>query len=635
MSVSDCVKRTGYVLTASVLMIVALPIYMAPARAASTERIVAMGDGNNIISLNPDGTDVKVLGSGRAPNLSPDGTKIVFSDRVCGSTAMDVFIMDVDGGNRRDLTPNTCNYYDYQARFSPDGTRIVFTTDREDHGAPSIYTMDLDGSNIFVVLHGITLRNGGDWPSWSTDGTKITFRGGTSGIATINADGTNLTAIGAGQTKNESPVDWSPDGSKLVFAADICGGVLNPGICLADSDGSNQRRLAAGGYPSWSPDGTKIVFVDSVHQPDGTIRLAVLNIADLSVGGLGVQATLPDWGIVQAGPNTQPTIYLPAMAAMQEGDTLATTSSFTDDSSGWTATVDYGDGTGVQPLSLAGTSFSLNHVYQDQGTYSIAVVITDNGGAVGTATAPVVVSNAAPVVGSVVPSTADPIAINTTVGVSSTFMDPGILDTHTALWSWGDGTTTAGTVTESNGSGTVTGSHTYAQAGVYEATLTVTDNDNGTGSSLLQYVVVYNPSTAAFFNGSGKYTSATGWYMPDPTVAGEAKFGINARYVGGILDANAKLSIKKEGLEFESTTCQWLAVNAAKAQLKCNATLNGSGSYSMLITAIEAGSGASADLLRIKITTLGGATVYDTQAGAADIADPTMPIDKGSVNIHE
>src|SRR2546422_1750966 len=35
------------------------------------------------------------------------------------------------------------------------------------------------------------------------------------------------------------------------------------------------------------------------------------------------------------------------------------------------------------------------------------------------------------------------------------FTDPGILDTHTGVFDWGDGSVSAATVTESNGSGTV------------------------------------------------------------------------------------------------------------------------------------------------------------------------------------
>ena len=47
---------------------------------------------------------------------------------------------------------------------------------------------------------------------------------------------------------------------------------------------------------------------------------------------------------------------------------------------------------------------------------------------------------------------------------------------------WGDGTTTAGTVTGSNGSFTVTGTHTYTAAG--QDTISVSLADDGTGTAV-------------------------------------------------------------------------------------------------------------------------------------------------------
>jgi spore coat protein A, manganese oxidase len=43
----------------------------------------------------------------------------------------------------------------------------------------------------------------------------------------------------------------------------------------------------------------------------------------------------------------------------------------------WTATVDYGDGSGVQPLALSGMQFSLNHVYDEDGEYTVTVTVSD------------------------------------------------------------------------------------------------------------------------------------------------------------------------------------------------------------------------------------------------------------------
>ena len=48
----------------------------------------------------------------------------------------------------------------------------------------------------------------------------------------------------------------------------------------------------------------------------------------------------------------------------------------------WTATVDYGDGSGVQVLTLTGQTFQLNHTYDRGGNFVVTVVVTDDEGAV-------------------------------------------------------------------------------------------------------------------------------------------------------------------------------------------------------------------------------------------------------------
>src|SRR5262249_30540908 len=93
------------------------------------------------------------------------------------------------------------------------------------------------------------------------------------------------------------------------------------------------------------------------------------------------------------GPqNSAPTVQMPGNATVNVGATYSASGSFTDtDSSSWTATVDYGDGSGTQPLTLSGTTVSLNHTYSAFGTYTVTVTVTDNQGASGQASAMVTV----------------------------------------------------------------------------------------------------------------------------------------------------------------------------------------------------------------------------------------------------
>ncbi len=100
----------------------------------------------------------------------------------------------------------------------------------------------------------------------------------------------------------------------------------------------------------------------------------------------------------QAGPNTAPAVNAGADATTTVGALFTSSGSFTDDApAGATATVDYGDGAGPQPLTLVGTTFSLSRTYATAGAKTVTVKVTDAGALSGTDTATVTVNPAPPV----------------------------------------------------------------------------------------------------------------------------------------------------------------------------------------------------------------------------------------------
>ena len=72
--------------------------------------------------------------------------------------------------------------------------------------------------------------------------------------------------------------------------------------------------------------------------------------------------------------------------------------------------------------------------------------------------------------------------MHTPTTFSSAFTVPGVLDTHTADWEWGDGESAAGTVDQGAGFGSVEDAHSYSAPGEYTVTLIVTDDDGATNA---------------------------------------------------------------------------------------------------------------------------------------------------------
>jgi PKD repeat protein len=240
----------------------------------------------------------------------------------------------------------------------------------------------------------------------------------------------------------------------------------------------------------------------------------------------------------------------------------------------------------------------------------------------------VTVDNVAPVITNLI-GPSDPLGVGTQVSLTASFSDPGSEDTHTAIWSWGDGSTNSETI---NGH-TVQGSHTYTSAGVYTVSLVVNDKDGGEGRADYRYVVVYDPS-GGFVTGGGWINSPTGAYLNDPSLTGKATFGFVSRYLKGanILTGNTQFVFHAADFVFQSSAYEWLVISGTKAQFKGSGTINGEGSYQFLLSAFD----ASPDHMRIKIwDTETEEVIYDNKRGDGDSSDAATELGGGSITIHK
>ena len=159
--------------------------------------------------------------------------------------------------------------------------------------------------------------------------------------------------------------------------------------------------------------------------------------------------------------------------SVDEGDTVNFSGTATDAGTGDTHTYewDFDDG------DTASGTLIPDHVYEDNGTYTVTLTVTDDDGGFDTDTMTVTVSNVAPVAGAGTDQSVDE---GDTVNFSGTATDAGTGDTHTYEWDFDDGDTASGTLAPT---------HVFADNGTYTVTLTVTDDDGGFDTATMTVTV--------------------------------------------------------------------------------------------------------------------------------------------------
>ncbi len=438
------------------------------------------------------------------------------------------------------------------------------------------------------------------------------------------------------------------NGDNIVFLAhpeisygDVTVRAGNGDDIIVTSDGDDVIHLAGGDNYVWTGGGANVVHAgpgnDIIHVADGVGNDEVYCDPD---GNATVYADVGDFveetcaTVILFG---QPPVADPGGPYTGvEGSpvTFDGTDSFDPDGGELSYEWDFGDGSAVA------TGPTPTHTYLDNGIYTVTLTVTDELEASHQSTTTATIENAPPVVGEIEDLPADPIQVNSAVTLSADFTDPGILDTHTAQIDWGDGTTSAGTVAQGSGSGTVTGGHTYGAAGVYTVTVTVTDNDGDSGSRSHEYVVVYDPD-GGFVTGGGWIHSPEGALVTDPSASGRANFGFVSRYQRGstVPTGNTQFQFRGGNLNFQSTSYDWLVISGEhRAQYRGEGRLqHDPNEYAFALTVIDGSKpgGGGENKLRFQLwDKVTGDLVYDNQSGSADDADPTTVLGGGNISVH-
>jgi Tol biopolymer transport system component len=261
-----------------------------PSTLSVVETVPHEGDWG-IYELNLSTSSVKLLYSTSneiytsALRLNKAGDKLVFSQKVGGTSDddLEIFSIGIDGSNLARLTSNS--FWDLYPAWSPDGASIAFLSKRE-HDL-DIYVMGDDGSDVKKLFDSGDNDADIDWA-----GDSIVFTSQFS-VWKIRGDGTNPTMItnpgGRGEwgKANLPKGDYDPrlsrDGKKIVFERLEDVNQPNGGynFFTINIDGTGETRLTnnsyAQGLASWSHSGGKIAYIIAAIEGVGKYDMYMMN----------------------------------------------------------------------------------------------------------------------------------------------------------------------------------------------------------------------------------------------------------------------------------------------------------------------------------------------------------------------
>ncbi len=205
------------------------------------------------------------------PDLSPDGASIAYRrNPEPDSDEADIWVMDLDGGNKRNLT-NAPELSNWAPAWTPGG-EIVFSSMRGGNGVLELWSMNADGGNLRQVSEGWC-----EYADVSPDGSEFVCAqavGSRYDIVIVDEDGGRRSVTTTPVT--EFGPSWSPDGQWIVFSRDTG---ERWELLRVRPDGSDEQHVADEGvFATWDPDGHLVWSGPggiNVARADGTGRVVL------------------------------------------------------------------------------------------------------------------------------------------------------------------------------------------------------------------------------------------------------------------------------------------------------------------------------------------------------------------------
>jgi WD40-like Beta Propeller Repeat len=281
----DGVRTMALVWGGAVLLTIAGLVVAAAAQAVepgANGRVFYEGSGE-IFSVNPDGsnptnlTNTPSVGEQR-PSVSGDGQRVAFMEY---SNGWSIWKMNGNGSSPVQITTDGPSVTNFEPGISPNGNEVVFM--KQTSTAQDLWTVGINGgaqtdltNTPFPTAPGANTHSDECCGEYSPDGTKIVYANGfnsdpaqaeSNDIWVMNSNGTDqhgLTGPHDYPIQDVGP-SWSPDGTKIAFARTGTEDGSD-GLYIMDSDGTNLTPIMNGpshvtGYgTTWSPDGTEIAY---------------------------------------------------------------------------------------------------------------------------------------------------------------------------------------------------------------------------------------------------------------------------------------------------------------------------------------------------------------------------------------